>query len=202
MNAPTQEQFADKKEELADLFFQCARYERKSTDWIEALDVFTSDVLQAGRESMLEELRSGGVELPEADLGNYSWKLRFTLEQVQDYGDRRAAAAVPHTQAARDVLSERQRQVSVEGWTPEHDDHHKAGDLAIAGVCYASNAATFLQHGTDALRNDYKAMSPGSRWPWDYKWWKPSNERRDLVKGATLILAEIERIDRTTPEAA
>ena len=28
------------------------------------------------------------------------------------------------TAAARDVLTERERQQSVEGWTPEHDDAH------------------------------------------------------------------------------
>lgn len=102
----------------------------------------------------------------------------------------------PDTLAVKDVLEERLRQVSAEGWTPEHDDAHKGGQLAIAAACYAINAATLIQRGTDALRKDYKSLSPGSCWPWDYKWWKPTNERRDLVKAAALILAEIERIDR------
>jgi hypothetical protein len=33
-------------------------------------------------------------------------------------------------------------------------------------------------------------------WPWDLKWWKPTTPRRDLVKAAALIVAEIERLDR------
>ena len=34
------------------------------------------------------------------------------------------------TTAARDVLAERQRQVTAEDWTPEHDDEHNGGELA------------------------------------------------------------------------
>jgi hypothetical protein len=39
-------------------------------------------------------------------------------------------------------------------------------------------------------------------WPWDRKWWKPTDRRRDLVKAAALILAEIERLDRATIKEA
>ena len=35
-------------------------------------------------------------------------------------------------------------------------------------------------------------------WPWAASWWKPKNRRRDLVRAAALIVAEIERIDRAT----
>lgn len=98
--------------------------------------------------------------------------------------------------AASDVLAERQRQMDVEGWTPEHDDAHRPGELSIAGACYASNAATWLHLGASALKENYKSLSPGSRWPWSYKWWKPTDERRDLVKAGALIIAEIERLDR------
>jgi hypothetical protein len=35
-----------------------------------------------------------------------------------------------------------------------------------------------------------------AQWPRDDAYWQPSNPRRDLVKAAALILAEIERIDR------
>jgi len=36
------------------------------------------------------------------------------------------------TKAALDVLAERRRQIEAEGWTPEHDDEHDAGALALA----------------------------------------------------------------------
>jgi len=50
----------------------------------------------------------------------------------------------------------------------------------------------------------YADLSPISwrTWPWAEKWWKPKNERRDLVKAAALILAEIERLDRAAGIAA
>lgn len=94
------------------------------------------------------------------------------------------------TSAARDVLAERQRQINVEGWTPEDDDRYENGDLANAAACYAVHAA---EEGapTDAAP---------SAWPWDAKWWKPSTPRRDLVKAGALILAEIERLDRAEGE--
>lgn len=87
------------------------------------------------------------------------------------------------TQAARDVLAERQRQINAEGWTPEHDDVHQLGELSQAAACYASQA--FGQYGLSKF------------WPWAAKWWKPSKDpRRNLEKAGALILAEMERIDR------
>lgn len=85
--------------------------------------------------------------------------------------------------AGRDVLAERQRQISAEGWTPEHDDKHTDGELAAAAACYA---------------NPIQVRSGGvpSAWPWDRKWWKPRDRRSDLVRAGALILAEIERLDR------
>lgn len=100
------------------------------------------------------------------------------------------------TKAATDVLAERRRQIDVEGWTPAHDDQHVGGELARAAGNYAINAgaATALADGDTTLCSD----APYG-WPWARKWWKPVNARRDLVKAAALILAEIERMDRLTP---
>lgn len=94
-------------------------------------------------------------------------------------------------QAARDVLAERSRQRTVEGWTDAHDDwDHRHGELALAAAAYAEHSARF-----DELK-----VCPIT-WPWDSKSWKPKDRRRDLVRAAALIIAEIERLDRaaTTP---
>jgi hypothetical protein len=88
--------------------------------------------------------------------------------------------------AARDVLAERQRQMSVEGWAPEHDDEHDMGEMAHAAAWYSID-----QMMRTAL--DERGLS---FWPWAQEWWKPTTPRRDLVKAGALILAEIERIDR------
>ncbi|MFY3626070.1 hypothetical protein ACOTFH_05535 [Achromobacter xylosoxidans] len=98
---------------------------------------------------------------------------------------RAPAAGDARTAAARDVLAERQRQISVEGWTPEHDDLHTTGALATAAGCYAMFTLA------------YPPGDPVSFWPWSPSWWKPSDQsRRNLVKAGALILAEIERLDR------
>ncbi len=98
------------------------------------------------------------------------------------------------TDAVRDVLDEKRRHVIVEGWTPEHDDEHKAGELSAAGACYAMYA-TERQLGEPP-----PCDCPPPRWPWDRGWWKPNGVRRSLVKACSLLLAEIEKIDRFTDE--
>jgi len=42
---------ADEKEALATIFFECARYERPSTEWIAALDLFATKVAETEREA-------------------------------------------------------------------------------------------------------------------------------------------------------
>ncbi len=85
--------------------------------------------------------------------------------------------------AARDVLAERQRQVSTEGYSLYRDDLYVKGEMAEAAATYAKCAG------------HPKMMS--SSWPWGQHTFKPSaDRRRDLVKAAALLLAEIERLDR------
>jgi hypothetical protein len=107
--------------------------------------------------------------------------------------------------SAKDVLEERKRQISQEGWTPEHDNTHKHGELAMAAALYASPRVGLC---IPVVNND--GVSFDDPWPWwkDTKatgrsstyraraWWKPKDRRRDLVRAAALILAEIERLDR------
>lgn len=96
-----------------------------------------------------------------------------------------APVAMPDTQAAMDVLAERKRQVEVEGWTPEKDDQYHPHVLSGAAGCYAMHTLA------------YPAGDPPPGWPFAASWWKPSADtRRNRVKAAALLLAEIERIDR------
>lgn len=86
-----------------------------------------------------------------------------------------------------EIQAERLRQVEREGFGPEHDDHHQAGVLARAGAVYACL-------GAQELENHQYDLPP---WPWGEHWLKPKDARRNLVRAAALIAAEIERIDRT-----
>lgn len=92
-----------------------------------------------------------------------------------------------------EIAAERRRQIEVEGWTPKHDDTHSAGGMARAAAAYAYNAA----QGDGARK--YNEEHPVIIWPWTRSWWKPKDRRRDLIRAAALLVAEIERLDRATP---
>ncbi|WP_406627835.1 hypothetical protein [Pectobacterium carotovorum] len=100
--------------------------------------------------------------------------------------------------AILNVINERQRQINAEGWTPKHDDRHTDGALALAASCYAYVAA--IQSPGSGM--SYEEWPKLKFWPWDEEWWKPTDSRRDLVKAAALIIAEIERIDRSGSEGS
>lgn len=96
-----------------------------------------------------------------------------------------------------EIADERLRQIEGEGFTREHDDNHDPGELAAAGAAYAVNASDELHPFS---QGDGQRRAPPS-WPWDIGWWRPKNPRRDLVRAAALLVAEIERIDRAAERA-
>lgn len=93
------------------------------------------------------------------------------------------------------IAAERQRQVSVEGWTPEHDDLHIMGELPCASACYAMAVI-------DGDIADIEPFDFNAWWPWHPDWWKPSPDPiRNLVKAGALVAAEIDRLQRlATPD--
>lgn len=93
-----------------------------------------------------------------------------------------------------EIAAERRRQISQECWSPSHDDGHVEGELAQAAACYAQHVADAM----DPVPRPPPPPTPGF-WPWDECWWRPSTPRRDLIKAAALIVAEIERLDRMEP---
>lgn len=84
-----------------------------------------------------------------------------------------------------DVFTERERQIVLERHLPEGDDLYQQGELAAAAGSYALFTDAYPIVG-----------QPPAHWPWADEWWKPKDYRRDLVRAAALLLAEIERIDR------
>jgi hypothetical protein len=99
------------------------------------------------------------------------------------------------TFAQRDVLKERQWGHHVrEGFTDQKDDQYDAGTLAGAGAAYALYASDKL-HPLSHGDGQYETTPPDC-WPWPLKWWKPVTPRRALEKAASLLLAEMEKLDR------
>lgn len=91
-----------------------------------------------------------------------------------------------------DVIAERQRQISGEGFTPEQDDEYDRNELISAAISYIRLATIWKDKDPDSYRKSSAPMS----WPWSPEWWKPTNPRRDMIKGIALLLAEAERQDR------
>lgn len=91
------------------------------------------------------------------------------------------------------ISEERQRQINVEGWTPEHDEMHKNGELAHASACYAAMPYNIYCHKKTDNAHYFEEL-----WPFDKEWYKPSPDDRikELAKAGALIAAEIDRLQR------
>lgn len=83
------------------------------------------------------------------------------------------------------IALERQRQIEVKGYLPEHDDEHIHGDLAVA-------AAALAVHGTDASIDD--ALRDDDFWGLIRK--NKDNRLRRLQIAGALIAAEYQREER------
>ncbi len=116
------------------------------------------------------------------------------MSKKLDDARREMKAARPQTDRSSavtdEILLERLRQVRGERWTAAHDDEHGRGEMACAALCYIQSAQSRNGKPESPLHG-----VPGF-WPWSDAWWKPTTPRRDLVKAAALIVAEIERLDR------
>ncbi|ELX3517520.1 ead/Ea22-like family protein [Escherichia coli] len=154
---------------------------RKTAEKAQEHGVFNMDIHSQTVLALLDEL-----EKMQAQSSKWCEAFHKAVSVGARYEERIAELeARAFNPAILDVIAERQRQQSVEGWMPEHDDEHCNGELAMAAVCYINETGT-------VNRNGGKPWG----WPWDASWWKPNARRRNLVKAGALILAEIERIDR------
>lgn len=76
-----------------------------------------------------------------------------------------------------EIRIERERQIKPIGWTADHDDTLANGELTQMACAYALDNPAFAPPG------------------WAFK--ADSGRRRELIKAAALIVAEIERLDRS-----
>lgn len=104
-----------------------------------------------------------------------------------------------------EIAAERNRQVVVE-WHDAAADDRQPGEMAMAAAAYAQVATSTAPY-KDGLWEPapngtvYRVAAPEC-WPWDMDAWKPKNPRRDLIRAAALIAAEIERLDRASARQA
>lgn len=161
-------------------------YKRLSELWIKVAE--ENDML--GEVCILKDYDPEIGKVPEHFVPGLPWffMLHFLKAVAAEGIDFPSVAAGVQGDAARDVLAERARQIEGEGWTTEHDSQHGNGDMALAAACYALHSAGLYQVTSMA--------KPPEHWPWSYADWKPRDGRRDLVRSAALVIAEIERLDR------
>ncbi|MBP2303311.1 hypothetical protein [Azospirillum picis] len=91
--------------------------------------------------------------------------------------------------ARADIVAERMRQQSHEGFTPSEDDQYVRGELELAALTYIHQAETHFRLPEAA----YRATKSGALWPWAESRWRPHSVRHDLVRAGALLLAELDR---------
>jgi len=97
-----------------------------------------------------------------------------------------------------EIAEERQRQITVKGYTAEHDDTHVDGELARAAIAYSTHSLYGClqereQFGfSEALILD--TIAPW--WPWRDDEFKPLDQAADLQRAGAFIAAEIARLKR------
>lgn len=102
---------------------------------------------------------------------------------------------VPLSPALMAIASERRRQIDVEGWDAAHDDlQNEPGDLAAAAAAYAM--ATTYRARLSFVELPAAAPCPNI-WPWLHSWWKPQDDRRDLVRSGALVVAALDQLNRS-----
>lgn len=123
-------------------------------------------------------------------------RIAGALEGIRD--DLSPAKVGPQLSGASAIAAERARQISAEGYTPEHDAAHDWWWLAQAGACYADHAASTASGTVDSA--GVAEVHPF--WPWHDGSWKPTpgDPRRQLVKAGALIAAAIDALDAQTGE--
>lgn len=132
-------------------------------------------------------------------------RIEATLEEAERIGADGSVVRLevnPSDLICADIAMERDRQIDEEGHTPERDDElHSSFELSRVAAFYCLHTAenAFPGSSTDRLSERY-ALSEAAyiSWPksWHPSWKKPKDARRNLIRAAALIVAEIERLDR------
>jgi hypothetical protein len=94
------------------------------------------------------------------------------------------------------IAAERKRQLGVKGYTPEHDDEHDLGELALAAALYA--LPYDAQVGNEPLlkQDDYIALHIALETGCNFFVDPEPDKLKRLAKAGALIAAEIDRVRR------
>ena len=94
------------------------------------------------------------------------------------------------------IAAERQRQIKQEGWTPEHDDSHTLGELALAAALYAIPYDTEIDGERLITQDDHIGLDMALEIACRWKIKPHADKLRRLEIAGALIAAEIDRLKR------
>lgn len=165
---------------------------------------------RAGTVPKLESIEQYRMQMAAIGTASFGyWKEGDTIHPDYDtvplrdvarlYAKYEALHKAQPSDAARDVIAERRRQIEQEGYAPEHDDEHKCGEIAAYAAFFALPPDARAWPATETGYGDTFAEAIV---PHDWPIPQEGDRRRELVKAGALILAEIERLDRAAAPAA
>lgn len=142
-------------------------------------------IIEWARKERKPEIREM-ADLAQKELYDFRHSYQSLIEHHGKHHDENVMDAIGL------IRKERIRQIKVEGFTAEHDAE-QPGEMAQASASYAIMAARQIIYKKESEKP--YLLDPLQHWPWDMKWWKPSNSTlRNLVKAGALIAAEIDRL--------
>lgn len=78
------------------------------------------------------------------------------------------------------IREERRRQIEQEGYDAQHDFREPLNSIVAAAISYAM---------CDIDKQEAEAW-----WQWDFKYWKPKDRQRNLVRAGALIAAALDKM--------
>lgn len=150
------------------------------------------------RQAASELCANRTSEEVEEELSDLRAEATLLRQEIGNLNTRiiRQKDGVEHSSTAGlDVLGERARQRRVEGYTDEHDDSLDDFSLSSAAMAYISDARL---RGTTGRGFD---NAPPVDWPYGQEGWRPKQIRKSLEIAASLLIAEMEKIDRQSARA-
>ncbi len=135
------------------------------------------------------------------DESSYDQSKKDAEQVLREIENERFQLQVESDEILVEVGLERLRQIQEEGWSAEHDDEHRDGELADAAACYAASEDIFRVCTEEELEREPQIIAR-IVWPWADEWDKRTkhDRRRRMIIAAALLVAEIARLDRNRRE--
>lgn len=165
---------ADANEQLLNMQAEAEKKQKAYDDYVANSEKVYGDLLDENRR--LAESTDG-----QESLQQLQQKLDDALAMNRKLHER--LTSVNATTGAYMIAVERERQIKDEGYNEEHDQAHAPMTLAKAAVSYI-------------LCNDERKrkIAKTTYWPWEDKYYKPLDMKRNLVRAGALVAAAIDRL--------